>query len=35
VRRPDGGGAHSLDEHVHVDALEERIALLAILIARL
>jgi glutamate carboxypeptidase len=32
---PDGGGAHALDEHVHVDSLEERIALLALLIARL
>lgn len=32
---PDGGGAHALDEHVHLDALEERIALLALLIARL
>lgn len=32
---PDGGGAHALDEHVRVDSLEERIALLALLIARL
>lgn len=32
---PDGGGAHALDERVHVHSLEERIALLALLIARL
>jgi glutamate carboxypeptidase len=32
---PDGGGAHALDEHVRVDSLEERIALLALLVARL
>jgi glutamate carboxypeptidase len=32
---PDGGGAHALDEHVLIDALEERVALLAILIARI
>jgi len=32
---PEGGGAHALDEHVHIDSLEERIALLALLIARL
>lgn len=32
---PDGGGAHALDEHVRTDSLEERIALLALLIARL
>jgi glutamate carboxypeptidase len=32
---PDGGGAHALDEHVRVDSIEERIALLALLIARL
>jgi glutamate carboxypeptidase len=32
---PDGGGAHALDERVDLDSLEERIALLALLIARL
>ena len=32
---PDGGGAHALDEHIHLDSLEERIALLALLIVRL
>jgi glutamate carboxypeptidase len=31
---PDGGGAHALDEHVLVDALQERVALLALLMAR-
>jgi glutamate carboxypeptidase len=32
---PDGGGAHALDEHVLIDALQERVALLAMLIARI
>lgn len=32
---PDGGGAHALDERVDLDSLEERIALLALLIAQL
>ncbi len=31
---PDGGGAHALDEHVIVDALEERVALLSMLMAQ-
>jgi glutamate carboxypeptidase len=31
---PDGGGAHALDEHIHLDSLVERVALLAMLIAR-
>jgi glutamate carboxypeptidase len=32
---PDGGGAHALDEHVLIDALQERVALLALLMARI
>lgn len=32
---PDGGGAHALDEHVLVDSLEQRIALIALLVALL
>jgi glutamate carboxypeptidase len=32
---PDGGGAHATNEHVVLASLEERIAVLAILIARL
>jgi glutamate carboxypeptidase len=30
---PDGGGAHAVDEHVHVDSLVERTALLGLLVA--
>jgi glutamate carboxypeptidase len=32
---PRGGGAHALDEHIVVDSLLERVALLALLVARL
>lgn len=32
---PDGGGAHALDEHVLLDSLEQRVVLIALLIALL
>ena len=32
---PDGGGAHSLDEHVILSSLDERIVLIALLLGRL
>ena len=32
---PDGGGAHSLDEHVNLQSLDERIVLIALLLGRL
>jgi glutamate carboxypeptidase len=32
---PRGGGAHAVDEHIHVDSLVERVALLALLVAAL
>jgi glutamate carboxypeptidase len=32
---PRGGGAHALDEHIIVDSLLERVALLALLVASL
>jgi glutamate carboxypeptidase len=32
---PDGGGAHALDEHVLLDSLEQRVALIAVLVALL
>jgi glutamate carboxypeptidase len=32
---PDGGGAHALDEHVLTASLEERVVLIALLVALL